>query len=184
MDLIQYNEKYYVTKFFFPKDKFILLVNNGSLYIKEPTDKFKISFSMYIPISAKKMLIENFKDINFIENDILKCFYQGKKSEVNIKKSFYAYEDISGLYLYVSFDELLDCQNLLHSNFSIASRTSVVQLKLKEKKKLFLEDYLFNTNLTEFVLPNEDVKDLLYSNNNNLSIMIILNRFFLFRTTQ
>lgn len=185
MIIVRYNEQFYITKYFFPKNKYALLVNNGATYIKQPSDKFKIASAMYIPANTKDLLLKIFTDITFIEKNIIDYFYQGKESNKNKRNSFYNYQDISGLYIYVCFDEIDNCKKIMDLPLKAVARINSKQFEFASKNQeitLYLEDYLFNTNVKQYLLPHTDIQNSFYDIQDNLSLMTILNRYFMFHT--
>lgn len=138
----------------------------------------------YIPYKYSKKIkkmLSNF-DINvlFVEN-IEDYIYYGEKNDKAILDSLIYYIDYKGNYIY-----FLDNNNLIYNNVFLIKNHAFYSLSIMElnniiniNKYLFIEDYIFNTNLP----IEKDYYDYFYNNFDKLDLYKIINRITISKTT-
>ena len=179
MYILRYNQDYYIIKDFIPKDKYYNLINSGAFYIKQPNAKFKLAFSVYFPVQFKNRMFKILPEATFIEDDIIKYFFVGNENKNIISQSIYSYKDADGFYIYLSLKNPSDVSNILDIPLNIIAENDALEFDLKYSKKLFLEDYLFNTDITRYLKGNFNTSPL-YSQEENLGVSEILTRYYVF----
>lgn len=165
MKALRYNQDNYVIKGYFERDIFNKLLEVGV--------KYKGYSRFYIPKQLKEQL-SGIVQLEYVD-DVVDWIHYGYSQEEAIKKSIFAVKDLNGSYIYIidPNQNIAGIKKIKEIPYFYINLSKIRQFKTKLHRRLYIEDYLNNTDLK---IKNPQLSALLYSQNNGFYIHNIVNR--------